>query len=75
MLWALSGLAYSVVYSVDMFAVMKVHAVSPVRACMLNAGKDLRQAIDRLLQGQPLVKAAKPSLGCGIKWHPAKQPA
>ncbi len=31
-------------------------------------GKDLRQAIDRLLSGEPQAEVQKPSIGCNIKW-------
>jgi peroxiredoxin len=31
-------------------------------------GKDLREALDRLLSGQEIPKEQKPSLGCNIKW-------
>ncbi|KAM7507862.1 hypothetical protein LguiA_018315 [Lonicera macranthoides] len=33
-------------------------------------GRDLSQAIDRVLSGQPGLSVQKPSLGCSIKWHP-----
>ncbi len=31
-------------------------------------GKDLRQAMDRLLSGDPQAEVQKPSIGCNIKW-------
>lgn len=31
-------------------------------------GKDMRQALDAVLAGQPVADAQKPSLGCNIKW-------
>lgn len=31
-------------------------------------GKDLRMAMDQLLQGEPVFKLQKPSIGCNIKW-------
>lgn len=31
-------------------------------------GRDLRQALDALLAGQPVVADQKPGIGCGIKW-------
>ncbi len=31
-------------------------------------GKDLREAIEALLSGQPINPNQKPSVGCGIKW-------
>lgn len=33
-------------------------------------GRDLSLAIDRVLSGQPIPAVQKPSVGCGIKWHP-----
>ncbi|NGQ96455.1 thioredoxin family protein [Brevibacillus sp. SYP-B805] len=33
-------------------------------------GKDLREALDALLAGQPVNPAQKPSIGCNIKWKP-----
>lgn len=33
-------------------------------------GKDLRQAIDAALAGQPVPADQKPSIGCNIKWKP-----
>lgn len=38
-----------------------------------RTGEDVKAAIDSLLQGRVLEKS-KPSMGCGIKWHPSKQP-
>lgn len=32
-------------------------------------GKDLRDALDAVLAGQPPAENQKPSLGCNIKWH------
>jgi len=32
-------------------------------------GKDLRQALDLLLEGKPIPKNQKPGIGCGIKWR------
>jgi hypothetical protein len=37
-------------------------------------GKDLRAALDAVLQGKP-VPASRPSIGCNVKWHPGKEPA
>ena len=31
-------------------------------------GKDLRQALDALLDGNPITEDQKPSIGCNIKW-------
>ena len=31
-------------------------------------GKDMRKAIDNLLQHKPALENQKPSIGCGIKW-------
>jgi peroxiredoxin len=33
-------------------------------------GKDLRAAMDCLVQGIPVSEDQKPSIGCNIKWHP-----
>ena len=37
-------------------------------------GKDLRQAIDILLQGKTVDFEQKPSIGCNIKWKPGNEP-
>ena len=37
-------------------------------------GKDLRQAIDTLLQGNEVDFEQKPSIGCNIKWKPGNEP-
>jgi peroxiredoxin len=37
-------------------------------------GKDLREALDCVLTGQPVPEAQKPSLGCNIKWKPGNEP-
>ncbi|WP_319422826.1 thioredoxin family protein [Pleurocapsa sp. FMAR1] len=37
-------------------------------------GKDLRQAIDALLQGKTVDFEQKPSIGCNIKWKPGNEP-
>lgn len=34
-------------------------------------GRDLRNAVDALLNGQPVDQQQKPSLGCNIKWRAA----
>ncbi|MFY9243494.1 MAG: thioredoxin family protein [Polaribacter sp.] len=31
-------------------------------------GKDIRKAMDNLLQNKPVLENQKPSVGCGIKW-------
>ncbi|QTD38835.1 thioredoxin family protein [Polaribacter batillariae] len=31
-------------------------------------GKDIRNALDNLLQNKPVLENQKPSVGCGIKW-------
>lgn len=31
-------------------------------------GKDMREALDRLLMGEKISEDQKPSIGCGIKW-------
>ncbi|RQO86622.1 hypothetical protein POPTR_002G071000v4 [Populus trichocarpa] len=33
-------------------------------------GRDLSLAIDCVLSGQPVSPVQKPSVGCGVKWHP-----
>jgi thiol-disulfide isomerase/thioredoxin len=38
-------------------------------------GKELRAAIDALLTGKPPVAEQRASVGCGIKWHPGREPA
>jgi peroxiredoxin len=37
-------------------------------------GKDLREAIDALLEDKPINSSQKPSIGCSIKWHPGNEP-
>jgi len=37
-------------------------------------GKDLRQALDALLEGKPVSDQQRPSLGCNIKWRPGNEP-
>ncbi len=37
-------------------------------------GKDLRQAIDAVLQDQLIDFEQKPSIGCNIKWKPGNEP-
>jgi peroxiredoxin len=37
-------------------------------------GKDLRQAIDAVLAGQPVSANQKPSIGCNIKWRAGQEP-
>jgi hypothetical protein len=37
-------------------------------------GADLRAALDAVLAGRPVSDEQKPSVGCGIKWKPGKQP-
>ena len=37
-------------------------------------GKDLRQAIDAVLQGKAVDFTQKPSIGCNIKWKPGNEP-
>ncbi len=38
-------------------------------------GKDLRSALDALLDNQPPVTEQFPSVGCGIKWKPGNEPS
>lgn len=35
-------------------------------------GRDLRAAIDAVVEGREVPAAQKPSIGCNIKWHPAR---
>jgi len=37
-------------------------------------GKDLRAAIDAVLNGNPIGAEQRPSLGCNIKWKPGNEP-
>jgi peroxiredoxin len=37
-------------------------------------GKDLRTAMDAVLEGRPVPPEQKPSLGCNIKWKPGNEP-
>ena len=37
-------------------------------------GKDLRAALDAVLDGRPVPKDQTPSLGCNIKWKPDNEP-
>ena len=38
-------------------------------------GRDLRAAIDAVLEGRPAPSVQKPSLGCNIKWKPGNEPS
>jgi peroxiredoxin len=38
-------------------------------------GKDLRAAIDAVLEDKPPIAEQKPSIGCNIKWKPGREPA
>ncbi len=38
-------------------------------------GADLRAAIDAAIAGNPPLKTQLPSIGCGIKWTPGREPA
>ncbi|MBI4313750.1 MAG: thioredoxin family protein [Candidatus Omnitrophica bacterium] len=38
-------------------------------------GKDLRAALDALLEGRPVHDDQKPSIGCNIKWKKGQEPA
>jgi peroxiredoxin len=38
-------------------------------------GRDLRAALDAVLDGRPVPPDQKPSLGCNIKWRPGNEPA
>ena len=37
-------------------------------------GRDLRAAMDALLQGAPVNPQQRPSLGCNIKWRKGNEP-
>lgn len=37
-------------------------------------GKDLRTALEALIEGQPIITEQKPSIGCNIKWKPGNEP-
>jgi peroxiredoxin len=36
-------------------------------------GQDLREAVNRMLSGQPPLDPQRPSTGCGIKWKPGNE--
>jgi peroxiredoxin len=38
------------------------------------SGRDLRAALDAVLNGMPMPEEQKPSLGCNIKWKPGNEP-
>ncbi|HEX2077113.1 MAG TPA: thioredoxin family protein [Longimicrobium sp.] len=37
-------------------------------------GRDLRAALDAVLEGRPAPEEQAPSMGCGIKWKPGSEP-
>ena len=37
-------------------------------------GRDLRRAMEAVLNGQPVNQVQQPSVGCNIKWHPGQEP-
>ncbi|GAB4255142.1 MAG: thioredoxin family protein [Acidobacteriota bacterium] len=37
-------------------------------------GKDLRAALDAVLEGRPVPENQRPSIGCNIKWKPGNEP-
>ncbi len=37
-------------------------------------GRDLRAALDAVLQGKPVEGEQRPSMGCNIKWKPGNEP-
>lgn len=37
-------------------------------------GKDLKQVLDTMLDGKPVLKEQNPSAGCNIKWRPGVSP-
>jgi hypothetical protein len=65
-------------YVFDADAKLQYHAqfdaARPGRAGKPVTGRDLRAALDAVLEGKR-APAAPPSMGCGVKWHPGKQPA
>jgi len=38
-------------------------------------GRDLRAAVEAVLEGKPVSADQRPSLGCNIKWKPGQEPA
>jgi len=38
------------------------------------SGKDLRGALEKILEGKPVSDQQRPSLGCNIKWRPGNEP-
>ncbi len=38
-------------------------------------GKDVREALDAVLQDKPVSSHQKPAIGCSIKWKPGNEPA
>jgi len=38
-------------------------------------GADLRAALDAVLEGHPVSRNQRPSIGCNIKWKPANEPS
>lgn len=38
-------------------------------------GRDLRAALDAVLDGRPVAEEQTPSIGCNIKWKPGNEPA
>jgi peroxiredoxin len=38
-------------------------------------GKDVRAALDAVLEGKPVSPSQKPSIGCNIKWKPGNEPS
>ena len=37
-------------------------------------GKDVRDALDAILAGEPVSREQRPSIGCNIKWTPGNEP-
>ena len=52
-----------------------VPGLPPLRTDLPVTGTDLRQAVDRLLGGEPPPQPQLPSAGCSIKWRPGKDPS
>jgi peroxiredoxin len=45
----------------------------PGNAIPVN-GRDLRKALNLVLEGQPIPPEQRPSMGCNIKWRPGNKP-
>ena len=38
------------------------------------SGRDIRAAVDAVLDGQPVSATQRPSIGCNVKWKPGNAP-